>query len=167
VRKLCQRCALTPSPGSRFPPEATWRAVEEYLAVLDDAAFDAATEIAPEFVSPADPAARWIGAHGRQAFFTYSTNYLIDVENAIIVDVKATTAIRKVEVLAAKRMIARSMDRFSLYPAQEGFCSGTPERSERDPPPSGNTVAANHWCFRCCRAAKDCADRRNRPARWW
>jgi hypothetical protein len=39
---------------------------------------------------------------------------LIDVENAIIVDVEATTAIRQAEVLAAKRMIERSLDRFDL-----------------------------------------------------
>ena len=45
----------------------------------------------------------------------YSTNYLIDVDNAIIVDVEATTAIRQAEVLAAKRMIERSMERFDLY----------------------------------------------------
>ena len=56
----------------------------------------------PKFVSPADPAARWTGAHGGQAFFAYSTNYLIDIDNAIIVDVEATTAIRQAEVLAAK-----------------------------------------------------------------
>lgn len=99
-------------------PEAAGRAVEEYLAVLDDAAFGAATEVTPKFLSPADPAARWTGAHGGQAFFAYSTNYLIDVENAIIVDVEATTAIRQAEVLAAKRMIERSMDRFDLYPAR-------------------------------------------------
>jgi len=101
-----------------LPPDASGRAVEEYLAVLDDAAFGAATEVTPKFVSPADPAARWTGAHGGQAFFAYSTNYLIDVEHAIIVDVEATTAIRQAEVLAAKRMIERSMDRFSLYPAR-------------------------------------------------
>ena len=83
-----------------LPPEATGRAVQEYLAVLDDAAFGAATEVPPKFISPADPAARWTGAHGGQAFFAYSTNYLIDVDNAIIVDVEATTAIRKAEVLA-------------------------------------------------------------------
>lgn len=65
-------------------PEATGRAINEYLAVLDDAAFGAATEVPPKFVSPADPAARWTGAHGGQAFFAYSTNYLVDVENAII-----------------------------------------------------------------------------------
>ena len=66
-----------------LPPEATGRAVQEYLAVLDDAAFGAATEVTPKFISPADPAARWTGARGGQAFFAYSTNYLIDVDNAI------------------------------------------------------------------------------------
>jgi len=101
-----------------LPPDASGRGVEEYLAVLDDAAFGAATGVTPKFVSPADPTARWTGAHGGQAFFAYSTNYLIDVEHAIIVDVEATTAIRQAEVLAAKRMIERSMDRFGLYPAR-------------------------------------------------
>src|SRR5277367_911467 len=43
-----------------LPPEAAGRAVEEYLAVLDDAAFGAATEMRPKFTAPADPAARWI-----------------------------------------------------------------------------------------------------------
>jgi transposase len=99
-------------------PEATGRAAKEYLAVLDDAAFGAASEVKPKFISPADPAARWTGAHGGPAFFAYSTNYLIDVENAVIVDVEATTAIRQAEVLAARRMIERSMERFGLYPAK-------------------------------------------------
>src|ERR1700689_5800493 len=102
----------------KLPPEATGRAVKEYMAVLDDEAFGAATDVVPKFVSPADRAARWTGAHGGQAFFAYSTNYLIDVDNAIIVDVEATTAIRQAEVLAAKRMIERSLDRFDLYPAR-------------------------------------------------
>jgi transposase len=101
-----------------LPSQATGRAVEEYLAVLDDAAFGAATEVTPKFISPADPAARWTGAHGGQAFFAYSTNYLIDTDNAIIVDVEATTAIRQAEVFAAKRMIERAMNRFDLYPAR-------------------------------------------------
>jgi transposase len=99
-----------------LPTEATGRAIDEYLAVLDDAAFGAATEVTPKFVSPSDPAARWTGAHGGQAFFAYSTNYLIDTENAIIVDVEATTAIRQAEVLAAKRMLERTKDRFDLCP---------------------------------------------------
>lgn len=87
-----------------LPPEVAGRAIDEYLAVLDDAAFGAATEVTP--------------AHGGQAFFAYSTNYLIDIENAIIVDVEATTAIRQAEVLAAKRMIERSLERFYLYPSR-------------------------------------------------
>src|ERR1700690_1680738 len=99
-------------------PEASGRAIEEYLAVLDDAAFGAATDVVPKFVSPADPAARWTGAHGGQAFFAYSTNYLIDVDHGIIVDVEATTAIRQAGALAAKSMIERSMERFDLYPAR-------------------------------------------------
>src|ERR1700722_4161527 len=94
------------------------RAVKENMAVLDDEAFGTATEVVPKFVAPADPAARWTGAHGGQAFFAYSTNYLIDVDNAIIVDVEATTAIRQAEVLAAKRMIERSMERFGLHPVK-------------------------------------------------
>jgi transposase len=64
-----------------LPPEATGRAVKEYMAVLDDEVFGAATDVVPKFISPADPAARWTGAHGGQAFFAYSTNYLIDVDN--------------------------------------------------------------------------------------
>ena len=63
--------------------------IDEYLAVLDDAAFGAATEVIPKFISPADPAARWTGAHGGQAFFAYSDNYLIDLDHGIIVDVEA------------------------------------------------------------------------------
>jgi len=101
-----------------LPPQAASRAVDEYLAVLDDAAFGAATEIVPKFISPADPAARWTGAHGGQAFFAYSTNYLIDVENAIIVDIEPTTAIRQAEVLAAKRMIERTAKNFALHPCR-------------------------------------------------
>jgi transposase len=101
-----------------LPPQARGRAVQEYLAVLDDAAFGAATEVTPKFISPADPAARWTGAHGGQAFFAYATNYLIDTDHAIIVDVEATTAVRQAEVLAAKRMIERTMESRTLYPAR-------------------------------------------------
>lgn len=105
--------------GERWlAPEAAGHAVDEYLTVLDDAAFGAATEVVPKFISPADPAARWTSAHGGQAFFAYATNYLIDTDHAIIVDVEATTAIRQAEVLAARRMIERTMERFALSPAR-------------------------------------------------
>src|ERR1700681_4201619 len=101
-----------------LPPDAAGRAVEEYLAVLDDAAFGAASEVTPQVIAPSDPATRWTAAHRGPAFFAYSTNYLIDIDNAIIVDVEATTAIRQAEILAAKRMVDRSMESFDLYPAR-------------------------------------------------
>ena len=97
-------------------PDMASRAIDAYMAVLDDASFGAATEVTPKFVSPADPAARWTGAHGGQAFFAYSTNYLIDLDHAIIVDVEASTAVRQAEVTAAKTMIERTEERFDLYP---------------------------------------------------
>jgi hypothetical protein len=70
--------------------------------------------VTPKFIAPADPVTRWTAAHRGPAFFAYSTNYLIDVENAIIVDVEATTAIRQAEILAAKRMIARASGSASI-----------------------------------------------------
>ena len=99
-------------------PEVPRRAVEEYLAVLHDAAFGAATPVVPKFISPADPASRWTGADGGLAYFAYETNYLVDLDHAIIVDVEPTTAIRQAEVTAAKRMIERTRERFDLYPAR-------------------------------------------------
>jgi len=90
--------------------------VREYLAVLDDAAFAAATPVVPKFVSPADPAARWTGANGGLAFFAYCTNYLIDLKRAVIADVEATTAVRQAEVTAQQRMIDRTQERFGLWP---------------------------------------------------
>ena len=107
-----------------LPPESVSRAAQEYLAVLDDAAFGAATPVLPRLVSPSDPAARWTGADGGLAYFAYATNYLIDLDHAIIVDVEPTTAIRQAEVTAAKRMIERSRERFGLYPARLAGDSG-------------------------------------------
>jgi transposase len=98
-----------------IPADAT-QAVKDYLATLDDAAFGAATEVTPKFVSPSDPAAQWTGALRGPAFFAYATNYLIDTENAIIVDVEASRAIRTAEVGAARTMIDRTEERFGLKP---------------------------------------------------
>ena len=97
-------------------PENTNRAVTEYLTVLDDAAFGAATEVAPKFISPTDPAARWTAAAGGPACYAYRDNYLIDVEHAVIVDVEATTAVRQAEVGVAQVMLTRTAERFGLWP---------------------------------------------------
>src|SRR5271167_861133 len=90
------------------------RAMKEYLATLDDAAFGAASEVTPKFVSPSDPAAQWTGAMRGPAFFAYADNYLIDVKYGVIVDVEASRAIRQAEVGAAKTMIERTAERFGL-----------------------------------------------------
>lgn len=101
-------------PG--LPPEASSRAIDEYLAVLDDAAFGAATPVTPKFISPVDPAARWTGANKGPAFFAYAANYLIDLEHAVIVDVEASTAVRPAELTAARTMIERVQNRHDLHP---------------------------------------------------
>jgi len=100
----------------RCAGEAASRATREYLATLDDAAFGAASEVTPKFVSPSDPAAQWTGAMRGPAFFAYADNYLIDVKFGIIVDVEASRAIRQAEVGAAKTMIERTQERFDLKP---------------------------------------------------
>jgi Transposase DDE domain len=97
-------------------PETASRAVKEYLATLDDAAFGAASDVTPKFVSPSDPAAQWTGAMRGPAFFAYADNYLIDVKFGVIMDVEATRAIRQAEVGAAKTMIERTEERFGLKP---------------------------------------------------
>jgi transposase len=92
------------------------RAMKEYLATLDDAAFGAASEVTPKFVSRSDPAAQWTGAMRGPAFFAYSDNYLIDVKFGIIMDVEASRDIRQAEVDAAKTMIERTESRFNIKP---------------------------------------------------
>jgi len=97
-------------------PEAVSRSTQEYLNTLDDVAFGAATPIEPKALSPADPAARYTGANGDRPFFAYSTNYLVDLDNAVIVDVDATAPIRQAETGIVQDMIVRTRERFGLHP---------------------------------------------------
>ena len=104
-----------------LPPDLTSRAVDEYLETLDGElanAFGAATDAIPKYVSPVDPAARWTGADGGAACFAYSTNYLVDLDNAVIVDVEPTAPIRPAEARAARDMIDRVEARFGIKPGK-------------------------------------------------
>src|SRR5215470_16608507 len=107
-------------PGTEWKKTCTGerasRAMREYLATLDDAAFGAASEVTPKFVSPSDPAAQWTGAMRGPAFFAYADNYLIDVKVGVIMDVEASRAIRQAEVGAARTMIERTEQRFGMKP---------------------------------------------------
>ena len=109
-------------PGSAWSKardrQGASRAVKEYLATLDNAAFGAASDVTPKFVSPSDPAAQWTGAMRGPAFFAYADNYLIDVKAGVIVDVEASRAIRQAEVGAARAMIERTEARFGLKPGR-------------------------------------------------
>ena len=102
-------------PEAIDPNEAP-RAVREYLETLDDAAFGAASPVIPKFISHSDPASQWTGARGGPAYFAYSTNYLIDTDNAVILDVEATRSIRQAEVGAVKTMIDRVQKVHNLMP---------------------------------------------------
>jgi hypothetical protein len=50
------------------------------------------------------------------AFFAYSTNYLIDTDNAVIVDVEAIRSIRQAEIGSVCTMLDRVKDKFALHP---------------------------------------------------
>ena len=100
----------------KINPETASKAVVEYLFALDDEAFGAATEVTPKFTSHSDPSSQWTAAHHGPAFFAYSNNYLIDTDNAIIVDVQASRSVRTGETFATRKMIERVHDRFGLWP---------------------------------------------------
>lgn len=91
-------------------PNLSTRPVREYLAALDS------EQTPAKRLSPTDPAARWTAAKGGPAFFAYSTNYLVDVDAGIIVDVEPTPAYRPDEVNSAKTMIDRVQARFEIKP---------------------------------------------------
>jgi len=87
------------------------RAINEYL----DALHEEGSSITPaKKVSQTDPMARWTAAPGGPAYYAYSTNYLVDTEAGIIVDVEATPAHRTQEVRSTKTMIERVQERFNL-----------------------------------------------------
>jgi len=65
-------------------------------------------------VSQTDPIARWSAALGGPAYYAYSTNYLVDTEAGIIVDVEATPAHHTQEVWSTQTMIERIQERFNL-----------------------------------------------------
>ncbi len=97
---------------SSSKPQRATRAVREYLAGLDA---QGEPGIVPASISPTDPAARWTAVDG-PAFYAYATNYLIDVQAGIIVDVEAKPAWRTAEVNSTPTMIERVEQRFDLKP---------------------------------------------------
>jgi len=87
------------------------RAINEYLNSLTE---DGSSIPRPKKLSQTDPQARWTCAPGGPAYYAYSTNYLVDTEAGIIVDVEATPALRTPEVWSTKTMIERVQARFGI-----------------------------------------------------
>jgi hypothetical protein len=79
------------------PDEADWsmlerqtRAVKEYIVGLD--LEPNPDRKLPKVISLSDPASAWTAKANKRVQFGYGLNYMIDVENAVIVDVEATPA---------------------------------------------------------------------------
>jgi IS5 family transposase len=98
----------------KAPEELDWsekqrqtRAVAEYLAALDEAVEPNPDRKVPKVISPSDPCSAWTAKANKRVQFGYGLNYLIDIENAVIIDVEATPARTYDEVAATKTMIER------------------------------------------------------------
>jgi transposase len=107
----------------KAPGEIAWaeparqtRAVKEYLAGLQAEAQPNPDRKPPKVISPSDPCSAWTAKANKRVQFGYGLNYLIDIDNAVIVDVEPTPARTYDEVEAKKRMLDRTERRFALKP---------------------------------------------------
>src|SRR3954471_9518169 len=126
----------------KAPAEIDWtekqrqkRAVAEYLAALKAEAADEVDAAddgdgggseskrprryerkPPKVISPSAPQSAWTAKANKRVQFGYGLNYLIDIENAVIVDVEATPARTYDEVEATKTMLERTERRLDLKP---------------------------------------------------
>jgi transposase len=107
----------------KAPAELDWtdkqrqtRAVAEYLAALDEAGEPDPNRKEPKVISPSDPSSAWTAKANKRVQFGYGLNYLIDVDNAVIVDVEATPARTYDEVAATKTMLDRTEVCLGLKP---------------------------------------------------
>ncbi len=97
-------------------PERQTRAVREYLAAVDAEAEPNPDRKPPKLISPSDPCSAWTAKANKRVQFGYGLNYLIDIENAVIVDVEPTPARTYDEVEATKTMLDRTERRLRLKP---------------------------------------------------
>ena len=97
-------------------PERRTRAVKEYLAALEAEIEPNPDRQPPKVVSPSDPCSAWTAKANKRVQFGYGLNYLIDIENAVIIDVEPTPARTYDEVEATKTMLDRTERRLRLKP---------------------------------------------------
>ena len=92
------------------------RAIREYVDALESENAPINPNRRPKALSPTDPTAAWTTRGRYKVMFGYSLNYLIDMENAVILDVEATPTRISKEVDATETMIERTEQRFGLKP---------------------------------------------------
>jgi transposase len=108
------------SQGSRVPREKlkeaaqVSRTVQEYLAELEQV--NPVSDV--ETISTTDPDAVW-ATKGGPAMMAYYDNYLIDTASRVILDVEATPALSRQEMVAARRMVER-VEKLGLKPESLG-----------------------------------------------
>ena len=83
-------------------PERQTRAVREYLASLEAENEPNPDRKPPKVISPSDPCSAWTAKANKRVQFGYGLNYLVDIENAVIVDVEPTPARTYDEVESTK-----------------------------------------------------------------
>lgn len=108
----------------KAPGEIDWaqsgrqsRAVAEYLAALEHEEPNPDRK-SPKVISLSDPSSAWTAKANKRVQFGYGLNYLIDIENAVIIEVEATPARTYDEVAATKTMIERAERQFDLKPTR-------------------------------------------------
>jgi DDE family transposase len=84
------------------------------IHISDEAAEPNPDRKAPKVISPTDPSSAWTAKANKRVQFGYGLNYLIDIDEAVIVDVEATPARTYDEVEATKTMIDRTEQCFDL-----------------------------------------------------
>jgi len=106
----------TPDEIAWAEPERQTRAVKEYLAGLDVDAQPNPDRKPPKVISPSDPCSAWTAKANKRVQFGYGLNYLIDIANAVIVDVEPTPARTYDEVASTKTMLDRTERCFGIKP---------------------------------------------------
>ncbi len=109
-----QRAVDNDAPAGWEPSTVETRAVREYIEALDE---QPDLRRRQKSVSLTDPMAQWTAAKG-PAIFSYSTNYVIDIENSIIMDVEASPSTNRLEVKTTRTMIDRIESTHGIKPSR-------------------------------------------------
>jgi len=120
IKANASRQRMVDGPVDWQPSPTQSRALKEYLDALDH---DPAATRPQKKVSTTDPMAQWAGDKGPGRFY-YSTNYLIDIEHNVIMDVEPTPAYRIAEVTSTRTMIDRVARNLDIKPER---CVTLPE----------------------------------------